>query len=272
MRKTSRALVVYEAHLTGGFGGEVAAIIAQEAFDVLDAPVTRVASLDVPVPFAGPLEDAVLPSADKIYAPPSTCSSTDAVRRDSGDSMSEPRVVQVVMPQMGESLSEGTIVKWLKQPGDRVGHDEPLFELSTDKVDTDVPAPAAGMLASILAQGRRNGRRRRAGGDHRDRRGSGRATARDASTAVGGGRRSAAAAAAAPEEPGGHFKSTHAPQLVSFRRDGGGRPAPQTLRAGRAARLSPLARSCRPRRSLPIGRFRRRARRRATCGRVARRS
>jgi 2-oxoisovalerate dehydrogenase E1 component beta subunit len=59
--------VVYEAHLTGGFGGEVAAIIAQEAFDALDAPVTRVASLDVPVPFAGSLEDAVLPSAEKVY-------------------------------------------------------------------------------------------------------------------------------------------------------------------------------------------------------------
>jgi 2-oxoisovalerate dehydrogenase E1 component beta subunit len=67
VRKTSRALVVYEAHLTGGFGGEVAAIIAQEAFDVLDAPVTRVASLDVPVPFAATLEDAVLPNAEKIY-------------------------------------------------------------------------------------------------------------------------------------------------------------------------------------------------------------
>jgi 2-oxoisovalerate dehydrogenase E1 component beta subunit len=67
VRKTSRALVVYEAHLTGGFGGEVAAIIAQEAFDALDAPVTRVASLDVPVPFSPALEDAVLPSADKIY-------------------------------------------------------------------------------------------------------------------------------------------------------------------------------------------------------------
>jgi pyruvate/2-oxoglutarate/acetoin dehydrogenase E1 component len=67
VRKTSRAMVVHEAHLTGGFGGEVAAIIAQEAFDALDAPVTRVASLDVPVPFAGALEDAVLPNADKIY-------------------------------------------------------------------------------------------------------------------------------------------------------------------------------------------------------------
>jgi 2-oxoisovalerate dehydrogenase E1 component beta subunit len=67
VRKTSRALVVYEAHLTGGFGAEVAAIIAQEAFDVLDAPVTRVASLDVPVPFSPALEDAVLPNAEKIY-------------------------------------------------------------------------------------------------------------------------------------------------------------------------------------------------------------
>ncbi len=68
VRKTSRALVVHEAHLTGGFGGEVAAIIAQEAFDVLDAPVTRVAALDVPSPFAASLEDAMLPTEEKIHA------------------------------------------------------------------------------------------------------------------------------------------------------------------------------------------------------------
>ena len=67
VRKTSRALVVHEAHITSGFGGEVAAIIAQEAFDALDAPVMRVASLDVPVPFSPTLEDAMLPNADKIY-------------------------------------------------------------------------------------------------------------------------------------------------------------------------------------------------------------
>jgi 2-oxoisovalerate dehydrogenase E1 component beta subunit len=67
VRRTSRALVVHEAHLTGGFGGEVAAIIAERAFDVLDAPVTRVGGLDVPVPFSGVLEDEVLPNADKIY-------------------------------------------------------------------------------------------------------------------------------------------------------------------------------------------------------------
>src|SRR5260370_19606890 len=67
VRKTSRAMVGHEAHLTGGFGGEAAAIIAQEAFDVLDAPVTRVASRDVPAPVACALEDAVLPNAEKIY-------------------------------------------------------------------------------------------------------------------------------------------------------------------------------------------------------------
>lgn len=67
VRKTGRALVVYEAHLTSGFGAELAAIIAQEAFDVLDAPVTRVAAMDVPIPFSPDLEDAVLPNAEKIY-------------------------------------------------------------------------------------------------------------------------------------------------------------------------------------------------------------
>ncbi len=67
VRKTGKALVVYEANLTGGFGAEVAAIIAQEAFEYLDAPVMRLASLDVPMPFSPPLEDAVLPTADKIY-------------------------------------------------------------------------------------------------------------------------------------------------------------------------------------------------------------
>jgi 2-oxoisovalerate dehydrogenase E1 component beta subunit len=66
VKKTSRALVVHEANLTAGFGAEIAALIAQEAFAYLDAPVTRVASLDVPVPFSPPLEMAMLPSVDKI--------------------------------------------------------------------------------------------------------------------------------------------------------------------------------------------------------------
>jgi 2-oxoglutarate dehydrogenase E2 component (dihydrolipoamide succinyltransferase) len=57
--------------------------------------------------------------------------------------------VEVVMPQMGESIFEGTITKWFKKPGDRVERDEPLFEISTDKVDAEIPSPAAGVLQEI---------------------------------------------------------------------------------------------------------------------------
>src|ERR1700704_1100869 len=61
-------------------------------------------------------------------------------------------MTDVVMPQMGESIVEGTLTKWLKKPGDRVERDEPLFEISTDKVDTEIPSPAAGTLAEILVE------------------------------------------------------------------------------------------------------------------------
>jgi pyruvate dehydrogenase E2 component (dihydrolipoamide acetyltransferase) len=60
----------------------------------------------------------------------------------------------IVMPQMGESIFEGTITKWLKKPGDKVQRDEPLFEISTDKVDAEIPAPASGVLQEIkVAEG-----------------------------------------------------------------------------------------------------------------------
>src|SRR6478736_3732994 len=55
----------------------------------------------------------------------------------------------VVMPQMGESVAEGTVVRWIKKVGDTVDRDEPLFEISTDKVDTEVPSPAAGVISEI---------------------------------------------------------------------------------------------------------------------------
>ncbi|MGA8429711.1 MAG: 2-oxoglutarate dehydrogenase, E2 component, dihydrolipoamide succinyltransferase [Candidatus Sulfotelmatobacter sp.] len=55
----------------------------------------------------------------------------------------------IIMPQMGESIVEGTITKWLKKPGDKVQRDEPLFEISTDKVDAEIPAPATGVLQDI---------------------------------------------------------------------------------------------------------------------------
>jgi pyruvate dehydrogenase E2 component (dihydrolipoamide acetyltransferase) len=63
-----------------------------------------------------------------------------------------PALTDVIMPQMGESIFEGTITKWLKKPGDAVQQDEPLFEISTDKVDAEIPSPAAGVLSEIKVQ------------------------------------------------------------------------------------------------------------------------
>src|SRR6202043_1590520 len=61
-------------------------------------------------------------------------------------------MTDVVMPQMGESIVEGTLTKWLKKPGEQVNRDEPLFEISTDKVDTEIPSPAAGVLKEVLVE------------------------------------------------------------------------------------------------------------------------
>src|SRR5262249_11157686 len=58
----------------------------------------------------------------------------------------------VIMPQMGESIFEGTLTKWLKKPGEKIQRDEPLFEISTDKVDAEIPAPASGVLKEIKVQ------------------------------------------------------------------------------------------------------------------------
>src|SRR5215217_4067201 len=66
--------------------------------------------------------------------------------------MATTEAVDVVMPQMGVSVSEGTITKWLKQEGEQIEADEALLEISTDKVDTEVPSPAAGVVTEILVQ------------------------------------------------------------------------------------------------------------------------
>src|SRR6185295_2444695 len=58
----------------------------------------------------------------------------------------------VIMPQMGESIAEGTIVRWLKNVGDAIERDEPLFEISTDKVDAEIPSPATGTLSKIVVE------------------------------------------------------------------------------------------------------------------------
>ena len=116
---------------------------------------------------------------------------------------------QVVMPQMGESIAEGTITKWHKKPGDRVERDEPLFEITTDKVDTEVPSPAAGVLEQILVQ-------------------EGETVAVGTIVGmVGDGKAVATSTAATTQDPvpkaeqttegGGHFRSSHQPQTFQRR-------------------------------------------------------
>jgi pyruvate dehydrogenase E2 component (dihydrolipoamide acetyltransferase) len=129
-------------------------------------------------------------------------------------------LIDVVMPQMGESLAEGTVVRWLKKAGDRIERDEPLFEISTDKVDTDVPSPAGGTLRTILVR-------------------EGQTVAVGERVAVlDDGAASVPSAEATntsvtpenterAEEPSGHFKTAHAPQIVSFRRTTGPQAASQ---------------------------------------------
>ena len=73
----------------------------------------------------------------------------------------------VLMPQLGESIAEGTIIRWNKAVGDSVERDEPLFEISTDKVDAEIPSPVAGTLIAIEVPAGETGAGRQRGGGHR---------------------------------------------------------------------------------------------------------
>ncbi len=148
VQRCSKVLVLHEDTRTGGFGAEIAATIAEEAFEHLDAPVMRLAAPDTPVPFSPPLEKAFIPQVEDVVK------RSERARRvlTRGGTVSTGTQTEVVMPQMGVSVSEGTVTKWLKQVGDAIGRDEPLLEISTDKVDTEVPSPAEGVVAQILVQ------------------------------------------------------------------------------------------------------------------------
>ncbi len=96
---------------------------------------------------AAPAAEAKAPEAKAEPAPAAASNGSAPSAPPSGGTSTE-----VVMPQMGESIFEGTITKWLKQVGDTVQRDEPLFEISTDKVDAEIPSPAAGVLSEIKAE------------------------------------------------------------------------------------------------------------------------
>jgi len=120
--------------------GVLSAVLAEEGKVVaINTVVARIddggsaAATPAPVAAAAPVASAPAAPAPAVAAPAAGS-------------------VDVVMPQMGESIVEGTLTKWLKKPGDAVKRDEPIFEISTDKVDTEVPSPADGVLTEILAQ------------------------------------------------------------------------------------------------------------------------
>src|SRR5690606_7736439 len=73
-------------------------------------------------------------------------------KEEPSEIQSSGEVIDIAMPKMGESVMEGTIIKWHKKVGDKVKKDETIFEISTDKVDTEVPSPEEGILAEILAE------------------------------------------------------------------------------------------------------------------------
>ena len=145
--------MLHEATRSCGVGAEVAALIAEEAFEDLDGPVVRVTAPDSPIPFSPPLERAILPQVDDVK---------EACR----ELLSLLGVAEVTMPQMGVSVAEGTIVEWHKRVGDWVERDEVIVEISTDKVETEVPSPESGRVTEILVEvGHDRGRRDRAGAD-----------------------------------------------------------------------------------------------------------
>src|SRR6201994_4884837 len=100
---------------------------------------------------AAPAPAKAAASAPAKVDPPSASNSPAPVAEAQAAPAS---LTDVIMPQMGESIFEGTITKWLKKPGDTVQQDEPLFEISTDKVDAEIPSPAGGVLSEIkIAEG-----------------------------------------------------------------------------------------------------------------------
>ncbi len=99
-----------------------------------------------------PAPTAPAPPAAAPQPPPTAASEAPAPAPSPSAPSDSGPATEVIMPQMGESIFEGTITKWLKKPGDKVERDEPLFEISTDKVDAEIPSPAAGVLTEIKAE------------------------------------------------------------------------------------------------------------------------
>lgn len=128
---------------------EGATVQVNTVVGVIDAEGSAAAKAPAEPP---PAQTKSAPQADGTSAPkqpPATESSAPVQEEKAASGTNGGATTDVLMPQMGESIFEGTITKWLKKVGDKVQRDEPLFEISTDKVDAEIPAPAAGVLKEI---------------------------------------------------------------------------------------------------------------------------
>ena len=130
--------------------GEGSTVQVNTVVGVIDAAGTSVVDAGRPRPAESTATPAVGSAELNPVANQAPAQVVDAARPRAAEA-SGP-ATDVVMPQMGESIFEGTITKWLKNVGDKVQRDEPLFEISTDKVDAEIPAPAEGILTEIKAQ------------------------------------------------------------------------------------------------------------------------
>jgi pyruvate dehydrogenase E2 component (dihydrolipoamide acetyltransferase) len=135
--------------------GTVVAVIGDESGAAVPSPQPAAPSAVVEVP---PAEEARPPVAEEAKAEPveetaqtATATGAESNPQSAVQNPKSTEATEVVMPQMGESITEGTVSKWLKAVGDKIEKDEPLLEISTDKVDAEVPSPAAGTLLEIRA-------------------------------------------------------------------------------------------------------------------------
>jgi 2-oxoisovalerate dehydrogenase E1 component len=182
--KTGRLLIADEAYSMCGIGAEISAAVVEQAFDELDAPIGRLHTDPVAIPFSPALEDAVVGTVEKIAGaaravlegrplvprrakanvvskthstPPEKTESQEAdfakaIRSQPTESTTATNGVPVNMPNMDLIVTEATVVSWAKHVGDKVQKGEILLEIETDKAVTGVESPAEGILAEILAK------------------------------------------------------------------------------------------------------------------------
>jgi hypothetical protein len=156
--KTGRVVVADPAHQTCGVAAEISALVSEHVFDSLRAPVRRVTTPDMQIPFSPALKSSCTPT--ELGSPTRSARSWASPRRSAPDRLllvhhfrergtNTMSRVDVLLPQWGMGMSEGTITSWLKGVGDTVAEDEPLAEVEAEKVEETLESPAAGTIVEI---------------------------------------------------------------------------------------------------------------------------